>query len=288
MFSSLANQLPAFSISRIANVGGFFNVNVFFKCKLKINISINNHSLYLCSLLLETSFLLSHLVCNIGFELIRLIEVQNQTNIEIIGFYLMHFGFVLDSWNVDSWDIDLLDTDLDLLVGHGEIQISPVNILFVSKTSSRHAFKSSSRHVFNTSLRHVFHTSSRHVFNTSSRHVFHTSSRHVFNTFSRRLQRNNFLYRDSSSRRLQDVFKKYLQDVFKTSWKTKNCYAEGVLKTSSRHVLKTSSRRLEGQQMFARIWLQYLTKSATRWNDRNDLLHLSFTLKASIFSEAYI
>ena len=32
------------------------------------------------------------------------------------------------------------------------------------------------------------------------------------------------------------------QDVFKTSWKTKNCYAEDVL--------KTSSRRLEDQQMF--------------------------------------
>ena len=49
----------------------------------------------------------------------------------------MHFGFALDSWNMDLWDIDLLDTDLDLLVGHGYIQISLVNILFVSKMSSR-------------------------------------------------------------------------------------------------------------------------------------------------------
>ena len=32
-------------------------------------------------------------------------------------------------------------------------------------------------------------------------------------------------------------------DVFKASWKTKNCYAEDVL--------KTSSRRLQDQQMFA-------------------------------------
>ena len=31
----------------------------------------------------------------------------------------MHFGFVLDSWNIDLWDIDLLDSDLDLLVDHG-------------------------------------------------------------------------------------------------------------------------------------------------------------------------
>ena len=49
----------------------------------------------------------------------------------------MHFGFALDPWNRDLRDTDLLDTDLDLLAGHGEIQISPVNILFVSKTSSR-------------------------------------------------------------------------------------------------------------------------------------------------------
>ena len=33
------------------------------------------------------------------------------------------------------------------------------------------------------------------------------------------------------------------EEVFKTSWKTKKCYAEDVL--------KTSSRRLEDQQMFA-------------------------------------
>ena len=43
---------------------------------------------------------------------------------------------------------------------------------------------------------------------------------------------------------LQDVLKTSWRRVFKTScemsWKTKNCYAEGVLK---------SSRRLEDQQM---------------------------------------
>ena len=75
-------------------------------------------------------------------------------------------------------------------------------------------------------------------------------------------------------RRLQDVFKTYpqdvfsvtiffssktssrrlarcLQDVFKTSSKTTNCYTEDILKTSSRYVLKTYSRRLEDQEMFA-------------------------------------
>ena len=44
---------------------------------------------------------------------------------------------------------------------------------------------------------------------------------------------------------------RFLQNVFKTSWKTKNCYSQDVLKRSSRHALKTSSRRLEDQQIFA-------------------------------------
>ena len=46
----------------------------------------------------------------------------------------MHFGFAIDSSDIDLWDTDLLDADLDLL----DINIpSPVNILFVSKTSWR-------------------------------------------------------------------------------------------------------------------------------------------------------
>ena len=57
----------------------------------------------------------------------------------------MHFGFALDSWNIDLWDMDLIDTDLYLLGGHGYIQISSVNILFSSKTSSRNLQDMSSR-----------------------------------------------------------------------------------------------------------------------------------------------
>ena len=51
-----------------------------------------------------------------------------------------------------------------------------------------------------------------------------------------------------SPRRLQDMS---ARSIFKTFLKTKNCYAEEVLKTSSRHVLNTFSRRLEDRQMFA-------------------------------------
>ena len=57
----------------------FLNVNTFFKCKLNINVSINDHSLYLCSMLPKTSFLLSHVFWNVDFELIWLIEFQNKT-----------------------------------------------------------------------------------------------------------------------------------------------------------------------------------------------------------------
>ena len=46
-----------------------------------------------------------------------------------------------------------------------------------------------------------------------------------------------------------------LQEVFKTSlrrlWKTKNRYDEDVSNMASRHVLMTSLRRLEDQQIFA-------------------------------------
>ena len=49
-------------------------------------MSINDHSICLCSMLLKTSFLLPHQFCNVDFEIILLIEFQNKTNIEIIGF----------------------------------------------------------------------------------------------------------------------------------------------------------------------------------------------------------
>ena len=87
-FFSYTNSITWFPHIGLANVEDFLNVNIFFKCKLNVNVSINDHSLYLCSMgmLLKTSFLLPHLFCNVDFELIRLIEFQNKTNIEIIGF----------------------------------------------------------------------------------------------------------------------------------------------------------------------------------------------------------
>ena len=49
-----------------------------------------------------------------------------------------------------------------------------------------------------------------------------------------------------------------LQDVFKMSYKTKNCYTEDVSKTSSRHVFKTSSRRLGDKKKWGYLYLTNL------------------------------
>ena len=103
----------------------------------------------------------------------------------------------------------------------------------------------------------------------------------VFKTSWRLLQRVFTITVLRLRRRLEDVLKtssrpltNCFEDVFKLSWKTKNCYTEGVFKTSSRHVLKkswrhvlktswghilkTSSRRLGGKQKVY-WWYLYLT-----------------------------
>ena len=114
-------------------------------------------------MLLENSFLFPYLFCNVEFKfswfynpeqssetLILKIEIllesQNKTDIEIIGFQLMHFGFVLDLSDIDVWNIALLDTHIDLL--DTDIPSKQlVCLLNVFKTSIRHVFKTSSRHV---------------------------------------------------------------------------------------------------------------------------------------------
>ena len=95
------------------------------------------------------------------------------------------------------------------------------------------------------SSKHVFRTSSKHVFKMSSRHIFKTSSRNVLKTSWRRLQRNNFSSFKTSCKTSFKMSSSRLQRRI-----TKNRYAEDVLRTSSRHVFKTSSRRLQDQQMF--------------------------------------
>ena len=74
-------------------------------------MSINDYSfkyVYVVSMLFKT---LSHRFWNTDFELIWLIEFQNNAKFMVSNKCI---GFVIDLWN-----IDLLDTDLDLLVVHG-------------------------------------------------------------------------------------------------------------------------------------------------------------------------
>ena len=120
-------------------------------------------------------FLLPHLLWNVKFEfswshntkqsseililkIEMLLEFQDKTNIEIIGFSLMHFRFVLELSDIDLWHTDLLDTHLDL-IGTDTPNKYIVCLHNLFKTSSKHVFKTSSRHVFKRSSRHVFKTS---------------------------------------------------------------------------------------------------------------------------------
>ena len=71
---------------------------------------------------------------------------------------------------------------------------------------------------------------------------FKTKNQSIYFSFTRNLHNKTLIEKNildyenknsnnkvkTSSRRLQDL----LQDVFRTSWKTKNCYAEDVLKTN--------------------------------------------------------
>ena len=100
----------------------------------------------------------------------------------------------------------------------------------------------------------------------------------VFKKSWRRLQ-------DMSWKRLQHVFSvtifclprcveyimktswRRLEEVFKTFWKTKNCYAEDIMKMSSRHVLKTSWRHI----------------LRTRWRHLQDVLEINKMFTGDIF-----
>ena len=68
-------------------------------------------------------------------------------------------------------------------------------------------------------------------------YVLKTSLRQVLKMSSTHLQLNNF---SSFTWHVLKTFSRRLEDVLKMSLETKNCYAEDVLKTFWRHVLKMS------------------------------------------------
>ena len=127
-------------------------------------------------------------------------------------------------------------------------------LIRLQKTSSRRfqdVVKTYSRRLDQDEYIHLTHTSPENVFKTFSRRLAKTSSRHLQNIFLRRFK--------TSSECLQEVLQKRLEDIFKTSSRQdvwQRCLRDlfqtyhlvnpqQTLKTSSRHVLKTFSKRLQ-------------------------------------------
>ena len=152
------------------------------------------------------------------------LEFQNKTNIEIIGFKLMHSGFALVSTDIDLGNIRFLR----YLFRFYQIQISPVNLSLLYKTSWRCL-----QDMYSRLLKILSSICLEYVFNAT-----------IF-CLLRRLQ--------DISRRLS----RCLQDVLMASWKMKIF----TLKTCCRHLQGMSGRRLEDQQMFAGSKLITLKKN---------------------------
>ena len=152
------------------------------------------------------------------------LEFQNKTNIEIIGFKLMHSGFALVSTDIDLGNIRFLR----YLFRFYQIQISPVNLSLLYKTSWRCL-----QDMYSRLLKILSSICLEYVFNAT---IFCLLRRPQ--DISRRLSR-------------------CLQDVLKASWKMKIF----TLKTFCRHLQGMSGRRLEDQQMFAGSKLITLRKN---------------------------
>ena len=116
-----------------------------------------------------------------------------------IGFWLMLFGFAIESSDTDLWDIDLLDTDLDLLE---------------TATPSK-----------------IFICLLQDAFKASWRHVLKMSARHSLKTSWRRLQRNNFLSSKMYFKTSTRGFVRCLQKTIKSSWEQKILCLEDIFKT---------------------------------------------------------
>ena len=161
-------------------------------------------------MLRKISLLWPHLFCNVEFEFSWFHNTKQSSEILILNCCLNFktdefwnywipvndFGFALGSPDIDLWNIDLSDTHTFRFVRYRY-----PHFFFLSPRRLEDVFKTRLQDVFKTCIQYVFKTCLQYVFIVT---VF----RHP--------------------RRLQDV----IRDVFKTCWKTKNCYAEDVLKTN--------------------------------------------------------
>ena len=95
-------SIPGFSISRLANVEDFFNVNIFFKCKyVRISDYLFKYGCVVCCLKTRFYCLTFSSILNLNsadfatpnqsseiliLKMEMLLELQNKRNSEIIGF----------------------------------------------------------------------------------------------------------------------------------------------------------------------------------------------------------
>ena len=144
-----------------------------------------------------------------------LLVFQNKTNIEIIGFYLMHFGFALDSSDIDLWNTDLLGTYLDLL----DTDIPKKHFVCL-----QNVFKTCLQDVFSVTIfrlpRRLEDVFSVTIFRLPRR--LQDVLREVLKTSSRCLQDVLEDVKSLGWGRVEDVFKACLEDFFKTSWRPTN------------------------------------------------------------------
>ena len=116
------------------------------------------------------------------------------------------FGLALVSSDIGLGNIDFLDTHLVC-----EIQISPIKLLFLYKTSWRRLQDMSSKRLQDRSSKCLQDMSSRRLQDVFSVTIFHLSRR-LWKTSSRRLGRRKIIMLKTCWRRLQDMFSRRLQD----------------------------------------------------------------------------
>ena len=99
--TKFSKSIPDFSISRLANVEDFFNVNIFFKCKyVRINDYSFKYVCVVCCLKIRFYCLTFSAISNLNsadfttpnqsseiliLKIEMLLEFQNKTNIEMMG-----------------------------------------------------------------------------------------------------------------------------------------------------------------------------------------------------------
>ena len=136
--------------------------------------------------------------------------------------------------------------------------------------------------IWQNSFVYIFSPNKNSISKLPSKHllVFNTSWRRLGDISWRRLQHTSSVTMFRLPRRLEDV----LKISRKTFWKTKNCYAEDVFKTSWRHVLKTSWRHVlkTSWRHALKISWRYILKTSWRHHGRKQNTYWGYLYLANL------